>query len=334
MSPTVRAVPILVLALILAACEHSQPFAVQDPDPLGPADGTFPVRLTFNTGPDEYPALTPDWIVYSTLDADRADRDRCLAFLPPDGGTRLSTVCPGGPVPDEWQHALLQPAPSSDNRMAFVWERSAIGAWAGVRRLQVAPIDAIDAPTLDINLLFTLPSGERIIAARQLTWTATDALRFVAGEDYIDTNNGVDTVFVPLALGEVDVGTGTFRAILGTDDAYTHGEAPDGGAWFLRTTDRRQLLHADPATGTVTVVGTFGVAVVALGVVDGVPVGFGATAGGETVVEWLDVATGVPAGSLEVNGSVQGIAGAAGSRRFVIDVGVGTARDLWLHELP
>ena len=329
-----RAVLVVLLVLTLAACEHSQPFAVRDPDPLGPADDTLPVRLTFNPGPDEYPALTADWIVYSTLDPGRADRDRCLAFLPLDGGTRLSTVCPGGPLPDEWQHALLQPAPSSDNRIAFVWERSAIGAWAGARRLQVAPVDAIDTPTLDLNVLFTLPSGERIIAVRQLTWTATEALRFVAGEDYIDTNNGVDTVFVPLALGEVDVGTGTFRAIPGTEDAYTHGEAPDGGAWFLRTTDRRQLLHVEPATGTVTLAGTFGVSVVILGVVDGVPVGFGASAGGETVVEWLDVAAGVPAGSIEVNGQVQGIAGAVGSRRFVIDKGVGTARDLWLHELP
>lgn len=334
-----RATLALALGLSLAACEHSQPFAVQEPDPLGPAGTELPVRLTFNVGPDEMPAATADFIVYSTLDPGRSDGDRCLAYLPPTGGTRLRTTCPGGALPDDRQDALLQPAPGPNNQMAFVWEQSAIGARApGIRRLRTASIGDVDDPQLDINVLFQLEDGTRILAVRQLQWASTGLLWFVAGEDYLDTNNGVDTVFVPLALGTVNPEGGAFAPIPGTDSAYTYGVAPDGSAWFLRATDRRQLLRVDPNVGEVAVLGHFDVDVETLGVVGGLPVAFGTRIGSsgnvEAVVQWLGTETGTPAGEIDAPGVVRDIVGVPGMPRFVLGLEAGSATDLWLYTLP
>jgi hypothetical protein len=337
--PSVRGTLALVLGFGLSACEHSQPFDVRDPESLGPAGTELPVRLTFNVGTDESPAVTSEFLVYSTRDPARVDGDRCLAYLPPEGGTLLRTSCPGGTLPDDWQDALLQPAPGSGARMAFVWEQAAIGARApGRRHLRVAPTDDIDNPQLDLNILFQLPDGERVIALRQLQWASNGVLRFVAGEDYLDSNDGLDTVFVPKALATVDPETGVFASVPGTDSAYVHGEAPDGSVWFLRTTDPRELLRLDLADGAVTVVGTFGAAVQTLGVVDGQPVAFTsrllANGAVENLVEWLDPATGSLAGSFPQPRYVHGIAGVPGRRQMVLELTAGQSRDLWLFTLP
>jgi hypothetical protein len=335
---TVRVSLAFVLGLSVVGCDHSRPFAVTEPAPLGPAAPNPPVQLTFNTGPDQEPAGTKHFVVYSRLDPARRDRDRCLAYLPPEGGTLLGTSCVGGPHPDDLQDALLQPAPAEDGRIAFVREQGTIGGQSAQRRnLRVASMTELDALQLDLNILFQHPDGRRILAIRELQWANSGRLRFVAGIDYLDTNAGFDTVFVPIALGTVDPESGAFAVLTETDDAYTHAQAPDGGVWFLRTGDVRQLLYLDPANGAVDVVGTFDVDVSVIGTVDNVPVAAGIVdvAGSVgTIVQWLDPATGHVTGQLEAVGVVRGITGLPDSRRFVLDLETDSSRDLWLYEMP
>jgi hypothetical protein len=172
---------------------------------------------------------------------------------------------------------------------------------------------------------------------RELQWTGAGVLRFVAGDEFLDTNDGVDTVFVPLALATVDPDAGVFQQVAGSDDAFTHAEAPGGAIWFLRTDDRRQLRLLDPASGVVGTVGSFAADVTTIGVVDGQPVGVAnGTVDGSprATLEWLDPRTGTAAGSLAVLGEVRAVVGVPNSRRVVLDVERSASRDLWLFELP
>lgn len=327
---------LVAAAIALCACDHTSPFTVTDPDPLGPAGESLPRRLTFNPGPDEAPAALADAVVYSTLDPARPDRDRCLGYLPPDGGTRQATRCPGGESPDGLQDALRYPAPSPDGRIALIREQAAVGALApGTRALRIAPLDDPDSVLLEKSVVFVLPGGERVLDARNLVWTG-GVVRFVAGEDVLvrDVTTGVyDTLFTPRALATLDPATGEYEAVPGTEGALAHADAPGGGIWFVSSLEPRTLLVLPAGGGAPQTVGQFSVPVTAFAVVDGLPVAFSATPDA-TVVEWLDPATGSGIGRLTIVGEGHGVAAVPGTRRFVLDLERGGGRDLWLFALP
>jgi len=327
---------LLTAAIALLACDHTSPFTVTDPEPLGPAGESLPRRLTFNPGPDEAPAALTDAVVYSTLPTARPDRDRCLGYLPPDGGTLQATRCPGGDQPDGWQDALLRPAPSLDGRVAVVREQSAIGALApGTRTLRITPFESPDSVLFEQSVFFLLPSGERVLDIRNLLWTGS-IVRFVAGEDAVvrdPTTRVYDTLFTPRALATLDPAVGEYEAIAGTEGALAHADAPGGGIWFVSTLAPRTLLLLPAGGGAADTVGVFSAPVTALALVDGLPV---AVAAGpdSTIVEWLDPGTGAAAGTLAIAGRAHAIAGIPGTRRFVLDLERGGSRDLWLFVMP
>lgn len=328
---------LLVAATIaLVACDHTSPFSVTDLEPLGPAGESLPRRLTFNPGPDEAPAGLADAVVYSTLDPARLDRDRCLGYLPPEGGTLEARRCPGGDLPDGRQDAWRYPAPSPDARLAVILEESAIGAIApGTRALRVSPLDNPDSVLFEKSVVFTLPDGERVLDARSLVW-AGGIVRFVAGEDAIvrDPFTGVyDTLFTPKALATLDPVGGEYETIPGSEGALAHVDAPGGGIWFVSTLAPRTLLAIPAAGGAADTVGLFSAPVDALALVDGLPVAVSA-ATDSTTVEWLDPTTGGGAGRFAIAGRAHAIAGIPGTRRFVLDLELTGGRDLWLFELP
>jgi len=322
--------------LALTGCDHTGPFTITDPEPLGPADEALPRQLTFNPGPDETPAALADTVVYTTLPSGRADRDRCLGYLPPEGGTLLGLRCPGGELPDGTQDALLRPAPSGDGRLALIRERAAIGSVAPASRmLQVTPIGAPDSVLFEKNVYFTLPDGQRVLDFRELAWSG-GVVRFVIGEDSLvrDPSSGVyDTLFTPLALATVDPGVGEYTMIPGTEGALAHADAPSGGIWFVSIQNRRVLREIPTGGGVADSVGAFSIAVEGLSVVDGLPVAYETTVD-TTIVEWLDPATGQPGGRMVLRGVAHAITGVPRTRRFVLALERGSARDLWLFEVP
>ena len=322
--------------LTLTGCDHTGPFTITDPEPLGPAEEALPRQLTFNPGPDESPAALADTLVYTTLPSGRADRDRCLGYLPPEGGTLLGLRCPGGELPNGTQDALLRPAPSGDGRLALIRERSTIGSVApSSRMLVVTPMGAPDSVLFEKNVFFTLPDGQRVLDLRDLAWQG-GLVRFVGGEDSLvrDPSTGVyDTLFTPLALATVDPATGEYATIPGTEGALTHADAPSGGIWFVSTQDRMVLREIPAGGGGPDSVAAFSIAVDGLSVADGLPIAYHSTAD-TTVVEWLDPATGQPVGRMVLRGVAHAITGVPRTRRFVLDLERGSARDLWLFEVP
>lgn len=324
----------LVALLLLVGCEHTTPFELRDPEPIGPVSAQLPLRLTFNPSEDRDPAAGSDVIVFSRLEPGRPDLDRCLAFLPARGGTLLRSVCAGGPHADGVTDGWLRPALSAGGQIAYVRERATFPAIAPTsRHLVVAPVAAPDSVTDQVLVLFQAADGRRITALRELQWAGSD-LRFVAGQDSFPRVAGVfDTLFTPVALAELTPAVGVLREIPGTSGAFAHASAPDGGIWFVTIGAPSTLMHVAPDGSGARVVGTFSRPVVALTAVDGQPVAVMANTD-SALVEWLDAETGAWVGVTSIAGEAGRIVSVPGSRRLVLELRRGTNTDLWLLELP
>src|SRR5207249_3879148 len=172
----------VVVALAFAGCEHSAPFAGPETGSDRPFAGGSPRRITFNLGNDRAPAWLPDgsgfW--YSFERVDRADHDRCLALLPPDGGRIVRMLCDRIPAADDSTDAWTEPAIDAAGRIAYVASSSRVGdvaPRAGALVLATAP-----ALTSD-RVVATLPylgSDQAFRDVAQLRWLGSDALVCVA----------------------------------------------------------------------------------------------------------------------------------------------------------
>src|SRR5918996_5002389 len=109
------------LLLLSMGCEHSTPVQPGPYPPAPPFSSLLPRRLTFNVADDRTPAWLPDGtgIIYSTERQDRLDRDRCLAVLPPDGGTIRTSYCQLHPENDDSTDLMEAPAVSTGGRIFF-----------------------------------------------------------------------------------------------------------------------------------------------------------------------------------------------------------------------
>ncbi len=332
---SLRALVILLVASVVQSCDHSAPLDVAEQLPLDPRGATLPIRLTYNPSDDIDPAVGGDMIVYSLLEPGREDRDRCLGYLPTAGGTRLALRCPGGAVADSTLDAWLQPAVSDDGRIAYVLQRSSVLAETpSLRRIVVAPLEAPDSALFEASAFFDLADGRRAFDLRALAWTESGALRFVAGKDSFPKPDGVrDTLFQPLRLVELDLTTGSITEIAGTDGVIAHAPAPDGGIWFVMESTPRVLWHRPPGGSSPDSIGAFSGAVSHVANIDGLPVGV--QPGPDTsLVEILDLGTGMSAATIVVIGRASQIAPIPGSRSFVLQLITNMHPDLWLLALP
>jgi hypothetical protein len=325
--------PWMVFLLAVLACDHSEPFAVMAPDPLGPYSVGAVRRLTFNPGEDRDPFVLGDSVVvYTSLGLERADRDRCLGFLPVVGGTLLRTVCPGGweadTVLDAWSSATV----SRGGRLAYVRERGSPRSFApSTRTVSIAGIDAPDSIAFELSVLFDL-FGQRINGLRKLLWDGEERLTFVAGLETFPRPLGGprDTVFAPVGLAGLDVANGLVGEIRGGEDVFAYVRAPQGRLWIVGVQDPAKLLTLEP-DGSRTAVGTFSGAVVDVAVVGGSPV---AAILGGTALEWLDPLSGQPVEALPAPGVIRHLSAVEGKRQVVADVESVAGRDLWLMIIP
>ncbi|NIM50054.1 MAG: hypothetical protein GTN62_06925 [Gemmatimonadales bacterium] len=340
----------LLLLLTVAACDHSEPFKLAGPEPLGPYSDASLRQLTFNRGDDRDPSGRGDLVVFSRLEPERSDQDRCLGFLPAQGGTLLRLVCAGGPWPDDRTDAWLNPIISPDEtRLAYVRQAGPVGGLGpSERALVVAPLGAPAEPEIAMAGGFPLPDGRFADAARRLTWRDDQTLRALVGAELVVTLPGAvrDTVFTPFTLVDLDVASGTFEPAPGVTAAAVYANAPDGGVWFVREDERSLaesvLRHASPDGGPVTVLDTLPGEVVDLTNLEGQPV---VVLRLISSAELLTVESGVhivdlEAGRVERVGSVvdvRRIWAMPGTRHLLLErrsqLGLPWS-DLWLLELP
>jgi len=227
------------VGLLLAAalgCAHSEPFTTMPQEPVGPPDAALPRRLTFNARADVTPSVAGDTLVYTRVDADRADGDGCLAFLPVEGGTLYRTACARGALADSVRDSWLYPAVSPDGRrVAFVRERLVYRAGSLLgRALVVAPIAAPDSAALVVEG-YTLPGGGFASGYRGLSWRDDGTIRFLGGTEV--AGGGAVGGFAPagvfdVALSGADAGIPV--PVPGMEDAVAYRRGDDGAAYFLR----------------------------------------------------------------------------------------------------
>lgn len=84
-----------LLLAALAACEHTPPFSSDEGGSVGPLIPGQPTQITFSPGQDLIPEWVPDGsgFVFTAERRDRADHDRCFAFMAGGGGTISRYVC-------------------------------------------------------------------------------------------------------------------------------------------------------------------------------------------------------------------------------------------------
>jgi WD40-like Beta Propeller Repeat len=335
--------------LLVAACEHAGPAGTGVLDPLGPRTSALPRRLTYSPGDDRHPAASDSRIAFSRLDPGEVGGERCLAFLPVEGGTIDREFCPPPPLvaADTFVDTWTEPAFSPDGKyIAYLWQQgslvSVLGFWS--TSIVVAPAErAGDRSGFVWPIHYVAPSGRIGDAVSAITWADPGTLRFLIGYEFIFKVKGggliryTDTTFQSYGLAELDIGSATLRLVPGGDSVVAYAVAPDGGLWLARSDQPQELQYLAPGSDTPTAVATFAAPIAGLAAVDGRAVALVS----DSAVVWIEPgdSTGhaLPVGPGV--GPVRRIAAVPGTRRFVVEIErgrdlFGDPANLWLYELP
>lgn len=239
----------LGLALFAGACAHSEPTGPADvPVADGPLSTAAPTRLTFDPGMDQLSGLSPDGatLLYSFQPLGRADRDRCLAFLPAAGGTR-EEYCENATTHQDLTDALEMPALGADGALLYAAYQSPIGAalpTSGELRLatRTAPGTARTLLAMPTNV-----GGFGFDRIGTIRWVSPSVVYLVVGSTQL-TGSPIsltdrDTLFAGVGIlrGEIGATSATFTAVPGTATATDFDFSPQGDSLYVTLRDDPSL---------------------------------------------------------------------------------------------
>jgi len=253
-----------VMALTLAACDHSSPAEIDPPPPAPPISTQPPVRLTFNRADDRTPAWLPDGsgIVYSSERQDRSDRDRCLFVLPAAGGTIAAQHCPLNPIHDDSTDLMESPAVNSDGRVFYHRVISWIGQQKlGDASLVIAPMnDPVSATTLTL-VPYLAPNGRTHSSIRTPQWIGQDTVVYLAELLFYEGSTFFPDTFytgLDVALYDLSGEAPRVEVIPGTDYASGVGVSEDGQAIYYTLGGDSRVFQRVLSSGAVTTLYDFG----------------------------------------------------------------------------
>lgn len=225
------ALPLLVLALAVAACEHAQPFAVPYAEPNVPYDSAFPRRLTFNAADDVAPAWLPDGsgIIYS-YQTPQPDSEQCLGILPAEGGHLTWSACPlSPPLATDSTRVLTQPAVGPAGVLVYLRERKLLSERGFTfKDLVVATLGLPVPGRVVLSLAYWAPDSLLHVAVRDVQWLSAQTLVWVA---IVDTNAGPPPV--PSEIVRFDMSTTPARmTVLGGTGGASSLAVDSGGALY------------------------------------------------------------------------------------------------------
>jgi len=174
-------VGVAVFAPLLGACEHPAPFAVREPEP-NPVSAALPRRLTWNPEGDWFPRWLPDGsaIGYSYHPGENAEKDRCLAFIPPEGGRIFRQLCQKGTAEWDSSNAVSTHGVSPGGRVALVSESGNPRlAFPDFRNLYLGQYGS-DSLHRVMGFPYITPSGRVHFSASYLTWPNESTLVYLA----------------------------------------------------------------------------------------------------------------------------------------------------------
>jgi hypothetical protein len=350
---------IIVLAAVLAGCEHGTSFVPTDYAPTQPFNGPPLIRLTLNPGEDRMPAWLPDGqLTFTAQRLDRKDRDWCLAQMPGSGAAISRFVCATTASNDSLD-AFTEGAATAlgGGQIAYVRDGSyrlpIPPVIPNVSAIVVAPLSNPNASHAVQSLPYFAPSGRTHWGISHLRWLDASRLVYV-GED-VSYPRGCsscppDTLRVGLEIAILDLAPSAIAITIvpGTDSAtsVTVGASSDT-IYFTRGGEAVVYRHIF-SSGVTDSVHDFGAGRLvrdvawAAGrlfvVVDGLPdIGgdvhiLGPTPGSDLLVE-------APGSGGEVVW-YERPAPSPDGRRFVaqgyllISGSIVSSRDIWLYELP
>ena len=256
------------IAGALAACEHTAPFRPGAYGSSGPFTPGAAARLTFNAGQDLMPAWAPgsNEIVYTAERLDRADRDRCLAFMPGTGGAITRYVC-GTSTADESLNVYGETAVSSAGQVAYVRAsntRSVQRIGPDAQQLDVGPVaNPTNAHVIHV-VPFTTTWGHTYDAVSYLGWLSAnrlvmigDSVRYPRGcsscrADTVRT--GIEIVTIDFA----DTSPGTLALVPGTSGATSVAPGATGDTIYFTLAGDAQVHRYAFSTGQADVAFDFG----------------------------------------------------------------------------
>lgn len=236
-SPTRSFIARLGVLLALAGCGHSEPFVAPGIEQQGPFSTVPRARLTFNSDADYGATWTADGkgILYTFYENGRRDRDRCLAILPAEGGTRLFKLCDDRPGHSDSAETIASAALSTDGELLYL-----VGSGRTIDQVpqKVTLFHADTASPFTRRVVISLPSdvggGLRPNWLLDVNWTGPDEfIAMAANLTLIPQCVGCalrDTIFEPLGVVRGTIGgNGTAMELLaGTEGAASYSLA-DGG---------------------------------------------------------------------------------------------------------
>jgi hypothetical protein len=193
---------------------------------------------------------------------DRTDRDRCLAVLPAEGGTILTTYCQQHPEYDDSTDLMEAPAISADGQIFF----HQVISWVGRQKLGASTLrlgradDPVHAAMLR-DLPYFAPNGRTHSSIRTPQWLKGDSLVYLAEQLFYEGSSfypdtfytGLDVVL--LDLSGPDPG---YEVVPGTDYASSVSLSAEGTAIYYTLGGDSRVLRRVLATGEVTTVFDFG----------------------------------------------------------------------------
>jgi len=208
-----RAPGLLVIAscLLPAACGHGEAFTRTEIPPNPVLDPLPPRRLTFSSEGDWSPAWLPDGsaIGYSYFVWGRTDRDRCLGFLPPEGGRISRSICVRADNDLDTANAVSFHAVSPGGRLALVADAGLSRLFApNARSLYLGRLDGDSGPRPVLEFPRLVATGQVHYTATNLVWLNETTLIYLATfANYVEEKIGVpgDTVLLPIEMVRLDL---------------------------------------------------------------------------------------------------------------------------------
>lgn len=254
---------VALAAVLVSACGHAEPFGSTPERNEGPLVPGSPAQITHNVFQDIRPGWLPDGsgILYTFEKSPVENSDRCLAIVPPAGGTRLTQLCNTSVGQLDSTEVYGSSAVSSTGRLAYSYAQSTPQRLApNVTQLRVAPL----TNPQDFTVVHTMPldvEGTKIDGIGDLHWLSDTRLVYLAQTiSYLAPGGATrDTIINGLAVALIDLQNFPLPVLVpgtGTATAVSLGDAPETIVYTLAGDSR--VYRKELATGATTVLHDFG----------------------------------------------------------------------------
>ena len=256
----------LALSTSLAACAHTETAPVEIPSNPPFGDGVWPRPITFNQFDDRHPQWLPDGsgIIYSTEREDQQfDRDRCIALLPPEGGSQRWRKCEVDGRHVDTTDVYEWPSVSPTGDAVFIHT----SGWrllkkTGRPRIALAHGFDFEHSRVVRTLPFFSNSGKQQVLGWTFRWIAPDQLVYLGVLEFFQGSTFLpDTFFTGqevMLLHIIDDSTSNFTAVPGTEWASSVAVGDDSTAIYYTIGGDSLVYRRHLMTGAVDTVHNFG----------------------------------------------------------------------------